>query len=181
MQALVLEFRLPMMACPSVVPRFQAALNSTILGRLGGWCPLTSFTGLPCDSPLLSITLKVGNVMKVHSIEEARFAQGDLVEKMAKALDEMHKYVEHRTSKKKQKAVESHNRQVGNWQYGIGILQQSSFPDKWCLCNIIISPYTLGYVGATRNPNNQIYRRKKRKLKRTCIYMITRVESLEIN
>lgn len=69
MRALASEFQLQMNAWPSLVPLIQSALINTILDRLGGRCPLTAFMGLPRDSPLVLITRKVGDTVKVHSIE----------------------------------------------------------------------------------------------------------------
>lgn len=94
------------------MPLVESAVNNILLDRLGERCPLTVFTGLPRDSPLVPVKRKVGDFVKIHSIEKIRLAQTFVVDKVASAMEDMRKDVQQRSSKKRQKAVESHKRKT---------------------------------------------------------------------
>ena len=111
-RALLSEFQLHQSCWPSIMPIVQSALNNTILERLGNRCPLTAFTGLPQDTPLKSITHRIDDVVQVLSCKDLRETQKQNISSLLSALDQMHKEVSIRSSKKRQAAVESHNRKT---------------------------------------------------------------------
>ncbi len=112
-RALLSEFQLPHRCWPSVLPLVQSALNNSKIPRLGNRCPLTAFTGLPQDSPLACIKRKEGHVVQVQNFDEVQTRQAIAVERLQRAFESMHKDVAERSSKKRQAAVDSHNRKTG--------------------------------------------------------------------
>jgi len=111
-RALLSEYQLPQTMWHQVLPVVQSVLNNTILDRLGKRCPLTAFTGLPQDTPLLSIKVEKRKKAKVKTIAEVRALQRVQVERMHSSLDKMHKEVFERTTAKRQAAIDSHNRKT---------------------------------------------------------------------
>jgi len=87
----------------------QSVLNSSPLARLGNRCALTAFTGLPQDSPLLSI--KEGDLkpIKIRSLSDIRAKQLIGVIRMQKAIGDMHKEVSRSVSDRRRKEVQRHN------------------------------------------------------------------------
>jgi len=109
MRALSSEYQLPFKLWPVVVPVVQSVLNNTVLDRLGGACPLSAFTSLPADSPLLVIKRTDRGSVKVSSIEEARAKQLMEIERVQKALEDMHRSISGLTSSSRQKRIALHN------------------------------------------------------------------------
>jgi len=109
MRALSSEYQLPFKLWPVVVPVVQSVLNNTVLDRLGGACPLSAFTSLPADSLLLVIKRTDRGSVKVSSIEEARAKQLMEIERVQKALEEMHRSISGLTSSSRQKRIALHN------------------------------------------------------------------------
>jgi len=111
-RAILSEYQLPHSAWPQVIPLVQSALNNTILARLGNRCPLTAFTGLPQDNPLSTIKTRVGGKLVTRNIEDIRTSQRNKLESLVSALDDMHKQVSEASAKKRQSAVNAHNRKT---------------------------------------------------------------------
>ncbi len=111
-RALLSELHLPKRCWPSIMQLVQSALNNAPLQRLGNRCPLTAFIGLPQDTPLASIKRKEAGVAKFHRIDYVRALQVMVVDKLQRALDKLHKEVSERSTKKRQAAVDSHNRKM---------------------------------------------------------------------
>ena len=112
-RAILSEYQLPNKCWPSIMPVVQSALNNSILERLANRCPLTAFTGLPQDSPLVSFTRKVGEKIQVHSIDDIRSTQQKNIQAMLRALEKMHREVSVQADKRRKAAVNSHNRKTG--------------------------------------------------------------------
>ena len=90
LRAFLSEFQLPHRSWPSVMPVVQSVLNNSPLSRLGNRCPIPVFTGLPQDSPLLSIKATVQENNLVRSVGEIRGAQLVQAKRFHPALDQMH-------------------------------------------------------------------------------------------
>lgn len=112
-RALLSEFQLSQKSWPSVIPIVQSSLNNSVLSRLGNRCPLTVFTQLPSDSPVTTIKHTTEDVTKVYSIDAVRASQLSNVEVMHRTLEEMHKDVTNRSTKKREEAVKRHNKNTG--------------------------------------------------------------------
>ena len=69
-RALLSEFQFPHRSWPDVMPVVQSVLNSSPLQCLGRRCALNVFTGLPQDTPLRSVTTRMGGSVRVRSIDE---------------------------------------------------------------------------------------------------------------
>jgi len=65
LRALMSEYQVPFNQWPTLVPIAQSILNNTPVDRLGGVCPLTAFTQLPADTPLLAIKRKVAGSVNI--------------------------------------------------------------------------------------------------------------------
>jgi len=109
MRALVSEFQIPFKQWPTVLPIIQAVLNNTLLDRLGGICPLSAFTTLPADSPLLTIKNGQVGTVKLASIDEARARQITEIGRVQKSLEEFHRRISGLTSASRKKRVDAHN------------------------------------------------------------------------
>lgn len=102
------EFQLAQKSWPSVVPLGQSILKNAPLARLGNRCPLTVITGLPQDSPLLSIKTNSKGKTTIHTIREVSARQVIHTEQVQLAMEEeMHKYVAVLSSQKCQKEIRS--------------------------------------------------------------------------
>lgn len=104
-RAILSEFQLPHTAWPSIMPVVQSALNNTTLDRLGNRCPLTVFTGHAQDTPF-------GGEVQVRSVEDIDKTQQEQLSHLLASLESMHKEVAQKSSKKRQQAVQSHNRKT---------------------------------------------------------------------
>ncbi len=111
-RAILSEYQLHNSSWPSIMPVVQAALNNSLSERLGNRCPLTVFTGHPQDTPLTAITQKVGDRTEVHSLGKIRHAQRESIHALLSSLDDMHKDVADKSSRKRKSAVESLNRKT---------------------------------------------------------------------
>lgn len=109
LRVLTSEFQLSLRAWRSVLPVVQSVLNNTVLTRLGNRCPLTAFTGLPQDTPLTTITSKAKKNTKLKSIDAIRAKQLIQTENLMNSLDEMHRDMKVKSTKKRENAVSSHN------------------------------------------------------------------------
>jgi 5-hydroxyisourate hydrolase-like protein (transthyretin family) len=122
------ELKLPPAAWPSVIDLVQSALNQSASDRLVGVAPLTAFTGLPADGILKAVLRKLPNqVVKVHTLQDARAQQVLQLESAKKALEMMHVSVQERRTKKQQDAIQRHNARTGvrpvNFHVGDYVLQ----------------------------------------------------------
>lgn len=104
-RALLSEYQPPHNEWPLVLPVVQSVLSNTILELLGGRFPLTLFTKLPHDTPLISTTRRTKKKLKVHTIDEVRAAKLTNATKLHNSLDEIHKEVLERTNEQ----VDSYN------------------------------------------------------------------------
>ena len=95
------------------MPVVQSALNNSLLDRIGNRCPLTVFTGHKQDTPLTAVTKTVSGKTQVLSIDDIRLSQLNSINVLQDALQNMHKDVAERSTKKRQQAVDSHNRKTG--------------------------------------------------------------------
>lgn len=111
-RALLSEYQLPIEYWPQVLPIVQSILNNSIIDRLGKHCPLTAFTGLPQDSPLLAIKTNKGERIEVKNIDQVRAEQCMNLTKMQEAFFNMHKTVSASSDRKRQSSVDSHNRKT---------------------------------------------------------------------
>ena len=111
-RALLSEYQLPMTSWPQVLPIVQSVLNNSMLKRLGNYCPLTAFTGLPQSTPLLSIKNKVNDVVKIHSISKVRAIQAVNTANLQESLNAMHKHVAERADARRRSAIAAHNRKT---------------------------------------------------------------------
>eukprot|EP00172_Hildenbrandia_rubra_P002599 Plantae.Rhodophyta-Hildenbrandia_rubra.ctg3560.p1 GENE.Plantae.Rhodophyta-Hildenbrandia_rubra.ctg3560~~Plantae.Rhodophyta-Hildenbrandia_rubra.ctg3560.p1 ORF type:complete len:305 (+),score=28.60 Plantae.Rhodophyta-Hildenbrandia_rubra.ctg3560:801-1715(+) len=106
-RALLSEFRMTKNEWPLVIQLIQSILNHTIRPTLGDRAPITAFTGLPADNPLCSIMPPTAEEMQ--SIDFLKAKRITKVENLIKALDEMHKDISKRRTKKRKDAVRRHN------------------------------------------------------------------------
>ena len=83
----------------SVIPGFQSVLNNIPLVRLGNRCPLTAFTGLPQDTPLLSIKTGIQKNILIKSMDEVRVLQLINAQRLHEALNDIHRDAASRSSK----------------------------------------------------------------------------------
>jgi hypothetical protein len=114
MTAVQSELKLPSAAWPSVIGLVQSALNQSASDRLAGVTPLTAFTGLPADGFLKAVLRRVLNqVVKVHSLQDARAQQVLQLESAKKALEKRHVSVQERRTKKQKDAFHRHNARTG--------------------------------------------------------------------
>jgi hypothetical protein len=105
---------LPSAAWPSVIDLVKSALNQSASDRLAGMTPLTAFTGLPADGILKAVLRRVPNqVVKMHSLQDARAQQVLQLESAKKDLEMMHVSVQERRTKKQQDAIHRHNARAG--------------------------------------------------------------------
>lgn len=109
MRALLSEYQLPQRSWPAVVPVVQSILNNTPLQRLDGKCPLTAFTQLPADSPLLAIRHPTKEPVEILQIEEVRAKQLLRVRELQDSLDQIHRNLSLSVSTAREKRVASHN------------------------------------------------------------------------
>jgi len=94
------------------MPLVQSILNNTPLERLGDRCPLTAFTALPADSPLLAVKLDINGQVETRTLEEARARQVIYIQDMHTSIDDMHKEISGPTSKSRKRSIDSHNRKT---------------------------------------------------------------------
>lgn len=111
-RAITSEFQMPQQAWTSVIPLVQSTLNNSTLVRLGNRCLLTIFTNLAISSPISAIKERRGETVKVHSLSEVRAKQLLNIQQLQKSLDDMHKDVTQRSTKRRRQAVDSLNRRT---------------------------------------------------------------------
>lgn len=111
-RTLLSEYQLPHSCWPTVLPVVQSVLKNTVLERPGNRCPLTVFREHEQNSPLTTITRKIGSKTKVLDIGTIHQEQLKTIESTYKALDEMHKDVAERTGRNRRHAVASHNQRT---------------------------------------------------------------------
>lgn len=112
-RSLLSEFHLPLSASPSVLFLVQSALNSAPTKRLNSESPLTVFSGIPADSPVLAIVRKEDGAQTVKDIALERSNALIDLDKVRASLDDMHRTCAESSSKCRKSAVESHNRRTG--------------------------------------------------------------------
>lgn len=110
--ALLSGYQLPQICWPSMIP-VQSDLNNSIIYRLGNRCPLTVFTGHKQDTPLNAVTRTVAGETQVLSVDEIRLAQLISIKVLQDALQNVHKDLAQCSTRKKEQAVDSHNRKTG--------------------------------------------------------------------
>ena len=127
LKALLSEFQLPFKLWHTVLPIVQSVLNNTPLRRLGGRCPLTAFTGLPCAAPVTSIKAEKFDRVEMLNVTEVRARQAIQAENMLSLLDDIHKEVAGLTSKSRKNRVLAHNKRThvreGNFDVGDFVLK----------------------------------------------------------
>ena len=74
-RALLSKYQLTYSSWPQIIPVAQSILNNALLERLWNRCPLTVFTGLPQDTPLLTIKRNSKKGVCVLTIDEVRARQ----------------------------------------------------------------------------------------------------------
>jgi len=99
-------------AWPSLMPIVQSALNNSILERLGKRSPQMVFLNQPPSNALTSIVRIQDEIERVHSIEEVKLRKIANIELLQNSIEDMHRDVAERSSKKRKAAVESHNRRT---------------------------------------------------------------------
>jgi len=109
MRALMSEFQLPFKSWPTVVPVVQSVLNNTPLDRLNDACPLTAFTHLPADSPLLAIKRDSREKIDIVSVKEARARQVMNLSRVQDALEGIHRQIAEKASAAREKRVNLRN------------------------------------------------------------------------
>lgn len=132
MKALLSEFQLPFKHWPAVLPIVQSILNSTPLKRLGNRSPLTAFTGLPSDSPLLTMKADMKSGPKHCTLEHARAVQLAQVNTLMDAMDNMHRDIADKTGKARAKQIQKHNirTHVKPCNFDVGDYVLRSFSEK---------------------------------------------------
>lgn len=111
-RALLSEYQLPEKNWPSVLPVVQSVLNNTILEGLDNTCPLTALTGLPHDTPLLSIKRKKNKAVEEKTIDQVRGEQRINAKMLHATMEKMHKAISERVDAKRKAAVDAHNRKT---------------------------------------------------------------------
>ena len=112
MRAILSEYELPLTAWPKLLPVVQSALNNSKLPRLGNRCPLTAFTGLPQDTPLATIKMTNKKKIVTRNIGDIRIIQRNNLNELLQALEKMHKEVDILSTRKREAAINSHNRKT---------------------------------------------------------------------
>lgn len=112
-RALLSEFQLSYSLWPSVLPIVQSELNKLRVRRLDNRCPLEVFKPLPHNSPLTSIVTQQDETTKVLGIDKIDALRKINIDSIHGAMDNIHKKVAEKASKKRWKAVEAYNRKLG--------------------------------------------------------------------
>jgi hypothetical protein len=83
-----------------------------LLPRLGKRSPLTAMTGLPADSPLVTLTLSEGARPLAVNIDALESKHAAIIEATLEALDRVHKDVTENTSAARQRGIDFRNAKV---------------------------------------------------------------------
>lgn len=106
-RALLSEFRLKETEWPSVLPLVQSTLNHSKRQSLGNVAPITAFTGQEPDNPLRTFLPASG--MNPASIESIRAKRIMRIEQLSEAIDNIHKSVSVRRTRRRDDAIRKHN------------------------------------------------------------------------
>jgi hypothetical protein len=121
-RALLSEFRLRPLQWPAISPLIQAIINNSPSPQRDNIAPLTAFTGLPADNPLLSLYPDPPG--QALSISEIRTAQVLSINDLRKSVEALHKRCSDasgagrhraRAAHSQKRAVAPHNFDVGDF------------------------------------------------------------------
>ena len=97
---------------PDLITMVQSVLNHTVLDRLGRRAPITAFTGMVADSPLLQIKLCRYRKPVLLSVDRARARQLLRIDSLMSSIDQMHREISEININLRSRKVESHNRKT---------------------------------------------------------------------
>ena len=106
-RALLSEFRLKPSEWPSVIRLIQSILNHSVRPSLNNRAPITAFAGLPADNPLR--TLLPPPPASPASLDFVKAQRIVHIESLIKSLDELHRNVAEKRTRKRQQEVDRHN------------------------------------------------------------------------
>ena len=106
-RALLSEFRMRELDWPHVYRLVQSMLNHTKRPSLGNVAPITAFTGMPPDNPLLSILPP--DIAQPQSLEFIRAQKVMKIDCLVAAVDQVHKKVAKTRTRKRRQSVKAHN------------------------------------------------------------------------
>ena len=106
-RALLSEFRIKETEWPFLLPIIQSVLNHSKLSSLGYRAPITAFTGLPANNALR--LLIPSNQPRPSTMNHVVVMRKLNVEALAEAIQNIHRGIEERKSKKREAAIKRHN------------------------------------------------------------------------
>ena len=109
MRRLAMEYEIPFTHWPELVPVVVQILNAQPRRKLGGRTPNQVFLGTDIDKPILLCHKSPGEGMIKLSLQEIRDKQILEIEKLADAIDNIHKQCAENAQNLRQKARATHN------------------------------------------------------------------------